>query len=412
MIVNGIMAEYNPFHNGHVYHINRSKEMTGADYTIIVMSGNFVQRGAPAIIDKQTRTRMALENGADLVIELPAYYSVSSAEYFAKGGVGILDKLGVVNYLCFGSECSDINLLNKFAKILLEEPLEYREYLHRFLRDGMSFPLARNNALVHYDPSLFDASKLLEAPNNILALEYIKALTKRASKITPVTLAREGSNYHDRFISSNSTKASAQAIREAILSTPRGDYRPVMPENACSLLEAELENNRLIDIDDFSGMLYYKLLMEREIGYTAYLDISQELSDRIVNLLPQFVSIKQFADLLKTRDRTYTRITRCLMHILLDISSSALEEYAMVDYVPYAKVLGFRKQSEQLLSEIKMKSSIPLITNLADAKRDLYEEPGKMLRNEIKINEIYLAAQAIKTGQPARSELATPLVIL
>ena len=412
MIINGIVAEYNPFHNGHVYHINTSRETTGADYTIVVMSGNFVQRGAPAIIDKHVRAHMALENGADLVIELPAYYSVSSAEYFAKGAVSLLDKLGVVTHLSFGSECGNIELLQKFADILLEEPVEYREYLHRFLRDGMSFPLARNNAIVHYDPSLFDASKLLGSPNNILALEYLKALSVRNSKIKPITVSRKGSDYHDRFITENNTHASAQAIREAILAGPNGEFKAVLPESCYNLLKNEIDNNRTVDIDDFSAMLYYKLLMEKHIGYTTYLDVNQELSDRIVNKLGEFVSVRQFTDLLKTRDRTYTRISRCLMHILLDITGSSLEAYGIADYIQYARVLGFRKSSEKLLTEIKLKSTIPLITNINNARNDLYAEPGMMLKKELGINEIYLAAQAVKTGLPARNECSTPIVIV
>lgn len=412
MTINGIVAEYNPFHNGHVHHINKSKELTGADYTIVVMSGNFVQRGAPAIIDKHIRTKMALENGADLVLELPAYYSVSSAEYFAKGAITLLDKLGVVDYLSFGSEIGALEPLQKFAEILVSEPAEYKEYLQRYLRDGMTFPIARCNALIQYAPHLFDDVKLLEKANNILGLEYLKALMNRNSSIKPVTIPRKGSNYHDRVISDKTTQASAQAIREAIFAGPNGDFKAVLPVTCYNLLQEEIAANRTLELDDFSAMLYYKLLSEKENGYTSYLDVTQELSDRIVNKLNEFVSAKQFADLLKTRDRTYTRITRCLMHILLDITESSMETYGMVDYIPYARVLGFKKSSEKLMTEIKLKSSIPLITNLANAKKDLYAEPGTMLKNEIKINEIYLAAQSLKTGIPARNEFSTPIVIV
>jgi len=412
MVINGIVAEYNPFHNGHSYHIAKSKELTGADYTIIVMSGNFVQRGAPAIIDKHLRTKMALENGADLVLELPAYYSVSSAEYFAKGAVTLLDKLGVVNNLSFGSEIGALEPLQKFAEILVNEPSEYKEYLQRYLRDGMTFPIARYNALVQYAPNLFDEAKLLEKANNILGLEYLKALMIRNSNIKPITIPRKGSNYHDRVISDKSTQASAQAIREAIFAGPNGEYKDVLPDICYSLLREEIKANRALDLDDFSGMLYYKLLSEKEVGFTSYLDVTQELSDRIINKLNEFVTVKQFADLLKTRDRTYTRITRCLMHILLNITENSMHTYAMLDYIPYARVLGFKKNSEKLLTEIKLKSSIPLLTNLANAKGELYSEPGSMLRNEIKINEIYLAAQSLKTGIPARNEYSTPIVIV
>ncbi|MBR4277086.1 MAG: nucleotidyltransferase family protein, partial [Lachnospiraceae bacterium] len=214
MIVNGIIAEYNPFHNGHIAHLEKTKEQTNADYTIVAMSGNFVQRGAPAVVDKYVRTKMALEGGADLVLEIPTCYSTSSAEYFASAGVALLDKIGVVDYLSFGSESGDIEILNHIASILLEEPPEFSEYMQRYLREGYTYPLARNNALIQYENSLFDATRVLESPNNILAIEYIKAILRRESTITPFTIKRQGSNYHDRYMADNATSASAQAIRE------------------------------------------------------------------------------------------------------------------------------------------------------------------------------------------------------
>lgn len=412
MKINGVIAEYNPFHNGHKNHIIKSKELTGADYTIVVMSGNFVQRGAPAIIDKYTRTKIALENGADLVLELPTVYCTASAEYFALGAVSMLDKLGVVNNLCFGSESGDIEELRKYADILSEEPEEYKEYLRRYLRDGNSYPLARYNALVHYDPSLFDSSKILDNPNNILAIEYLKALKLRHSKMSPYTVKRVSSNYHDKYEVNKGITASAQAIREAIYSGNANIISSVLPEDAYSIMLNCIENNHIMDLNDFSSMLYYKLLQEKHIGFSAYLDVTPELSDRIINKLNEFVSFKQFAELIKSKDRTYTRITRALLHILLDITQTDMYSYTSIDYVGYARVLGFKKSSEALLAEIKLNSSIPMITNLADAKENLYAELGKMFRNEIRANEIYLAASSIKTGVPERNEFSTPIVIV
>lgn len=410
MNVLGIIAEYNPLHNGHVAHINRSKEMTGADYTVVAMSGNFVQRGAPAVIDKFARAKMALENGADLVLELPTCYSTASAEYFASAGVALLEKIGVVDHISFGSECGDIKILQHIASILLEEPPEFSEYMQRYLREGYTYPLARNNALIQYETSLFDASRILGSPNNILGIEYIKALNRRNSSITPITLQREGSNYHDRYMADSGTSASAQAIREAI--PVGGDISPVMPDSAYSDLFDEIEAGNIMDLDDFSAMLYYKLLQEKNIGYTSYFDVSRVLSDRIANKLSAFTSFKNFIEEIKSRDRTYTRISRCLMHILLDITERDLESYKLIDFIPYARVLGFRKDAEPLLSEIKCRTRIPIITKIADADGILYSEPWKMFRNEIKANEIYYSARAIKTCTPAKNEFSTPLVII
>ncbi len=410
MTVNGIIAEYNPFHNGHVSHINKSKELTGADYTVVAMSGNFVQRGAPAVVDKYTRTKMALENGADIVFEIPTCYSTASAEYFAAAGVALIDKLGIADFLSFGSECGDIKTLEHIASILLEEPPAFSEYMQRYLREGYTYPLARNNALIQYETSLFDAAKVLESPNNILAIEYIKALRRRESNITPVTIARNGSNYHDRYEMDKTVKASAQAIREAIPSG--GDISPVMPASAFADLFDEIEAGNIMDLDDFSAMLYYKLLQEKNIGYTSYFDVSQALSDRISNKLSAFTSFKNFIEEVKSRDRTYTRISRCLMHILLDITERDIESYKLIDFVPYARVLGFRRDAEPLLSEIKCHTKIPVITKIADASGILYSEPWKLFRNDVKANEIYYSARAIKTCAPARNEFSTPIVIV
>ncbi|MCR4617673.1 MAG: nucleotidyltransferase [Lachnospiraceae bacterium] len=410
MIVNGIVAEYNPFHNGHIAHIEQSKNHTNADYTVIAMSGNYVQRGAPAVIDKYTRTKMALEGGADLVLELPTCYSTASAEYFACGAVALLDKIGVVDYLSFGSECGDIEVLRHIASILLEEPPEFSEYMQRYLKEGYTYPLARNNALIQYENSLFDAAKVLEEPNNILAIEYIKALIRRNSAITPFTIKRQGSNYHDRYMADNATTASAQAIREAI--SAGTDFSNAMPESAFNDLFDQIEAGNIIDLDDFSSMLYYKLLSEKNIGYTSYFDVSTALSDRIANKLGSFTSFKNFIDEVKSKDRTYTRISRCLMHILLDITERDVESYKLIDFIPYARVLGFRRDAEPLLSEIKCRSKIPLITKVADASGILYSEPWKMFRNEIKANEIYYSTRAIKTCTPAKNEYSTPLVII
>jgi predicted nucleotidyltransferase len=410
MIVNGIVGEYNPFHNGHKAHIEQSKKITGADYTVIAMSGNYVQRGAPAVVDKYVRTKMALENGADLVLELPTCYSTASAEYFAGGAVALLDKLGVVNYLSFGSECGDIETLQHIASILLEEPPEFSEYMQRYLREGYTYPLARNNALIQYETSLYDAARVLESPNNILGIEYIKAIARRHSVITPFTIKRQGSNYHDRYMADNAETASAQAIREAI--TLETDFSNSMPESAFNDLFDEIENKNIMDLDDFSQMLYYKLLQEKNIGYTSYFDVSTALSDRISNKLGSFTSFKNFIEEVKSRDRTYTRISRCLLHILLDITQRDLECYKLIDFIPYVRILGFRKDAEPLLSEIKQHSKIPIITKLADASGILYSEPYKMFRNEIKANEIYYSARAIKNNTPAKNEFSTPLVII
>ncbi len=413
MIINGIVAEYNPFHNGHVHHIQTSKELTGADYTIVAMSGNFVQRGAPALMDKYARTRMALEGGADLVLELPAIFAIASSGCVALGGGSLLDHLGVVNNLCFGTESGTIEGFDRIVEILLEEPEDYQKNLKANLRQGMPFPLARTSAIQQYDPSLYDATVVMSSPNNILAIEYLKSLKKLNSAMKPFTVRREGSGYKDQRYINSTGQASALAIRQAVTYGENlASLHSVMPEAAHKLLMDAIARSSTVDVDDFSSMLLYKLIMEKEEGYTRYLDIDEDLSNRIQNTLNQFISITQFCELLKSKERTYTRISRCLFHILLDITDSAIESARMIQYTPYARILGFRKESEALLSEIKAHTRIPIISQLSEAKNKLYEEPMEILRREITIGDIYSAAVTGKNGSPLANDFTTPIVIV
>ncbi|MBE5883263.1 MAG: nucleotidyltransferase [Lachnospiraceae bacterium] len=411
MKVNGIIAEYNPFHNGHHHQMNDAKAFTGADYTIIAMSGDFVQRGAPALINKYKRTEMALRNGADLVLELPSYYAISSAEYFATGAVSLLDKLGVVTHLCFGSECGNLAVLQQIADILLTEPEHFSEALRENLRQGLSYPTARTSALLQYDTSLSVHKDVLSSPNNILGIEYMKALRRRNSSIVPFTTIRVGNDYHDRRLGQK--QSSALAIRHAILSRTDTEYlQDHMPESAHNILSACLESKSFLYSDDFSAILHYKLLREAENGFTQYLDVSSELSDRIRKNLYQYNGFKSFCDLLKSKDMTYTRISRCLLHILLDMKTDVMEQYRAMDYIPYARVLGFRKESTPLLTAIGEHSSIPLITKLADAQKVLSAESLEMLQQDILRTDLYESTIALKSGLPMANEYRTPIVIL
>uniref|UniRef100_UPI0040569425 nucleotidyltransferase n=1 Tax=Acetatifactor sp. TaxID=1872090 RepID=UPI0040569425 len=411
MQINGIIAEYNPFHNGHKYQMTNAKEQTGADYTIIVMSGNFVQRGTPALLDKYKRAEMALLNGADLVLELPTYYSASSAEYFATGAVALLDKLGVVNHLCFGSESGDIAIIERLANLLLEEPAEYTELLRKYLKEGLSYPVARTTALLQYDPSLSNYRDVFSSPNNILGIEYIKALLRRNSKIKPYTTLRVGSDYHDIRLGVN--QSSARAIRQAIYEGQHVScLKNHMPENVYQVIKEYMEHSRLVFPGDLSSILHFKLLQEHSEGYERFLDVSSELSDRISNSLYEFTDYNSFCNLLKKKDMTYTRISRCLLHILLDMTTDTLQAYKEMDYIPYARVLGFRKESTPLLTATKANSSIPLITKLADAENILDKKSYAMLKDELRMNQIYQSAAATHSGTPMMNEFSTPIVIV
>lgn len=426
MLVNGIIAEYNPFHNGHRYHLEESLRRTGADYTIVIMSGDFVQRGAPALMDKHARARTALSCGADLVLELPVLYAASSAEYFAYGAVSILDKLGVVTHLCFGSECADTALLEQVADLLRKEPLPYQAALRDFLTQGYTYPAARSRALSQCCALPEGAQEALSQPNNILGIDYIKALLKRRSHIRPVTVKREGIGYHDNYYPDNRHHGrhcdsdcnpsgfwSALAIREALFAgeTPE-KLAGHMPPETCRLLSVCHDQKRLLQTDDFSSLLHYKLLLEKEQGYEKYLDVSPALSRRIAKLLGDFQGYEAFCGLLKTKDMTYTRVSRCLLHIILNITKDHMTTAARLDHAPYARVLGFRRSALPLLGALGKCASIPLITKLADARKKLPPDACRLLEQDILSSQIYQSAACSRTGSAAPNEISTPLVIL
>jgi cytidyltransferase-like protein len=406
----GLITEYNPFHKGHLYHLNKAKELTGADRVIVVMSGDFVQRGVPAITDKFTRAHMALAEGADLVLELPCIYATASAEFFALGAVSLLTKLGCVDYLCFGSECGDISLLSDVADFLLKEPVEYQTALKAYLQSGKSYPAARLSALSDtWKEDVTAIENILAAPNNILALEYLKALTGQNSSITPVTIQRVGADYHADNLSSEFS--SATALRKAILESPDANLllEQQIPTQAAQVLATALSDNGAVSANDFSAFLSYALLMKKEY-LTDYLDVDSDLADRIVKMLPEYTDYTAFADLLKTKAYTHTRITRSLCHILLDIQKEHMNTYLSEGICFYAKALGFRREAAPLLKALKGHSSIPLITKLSKASSVLTPIGQAMLNQDLKASEIY-HNRPTKKGS-AYNEYTKPLIIL
>lgn len=422
MKVAGIIVEYNPFHNGHKYHIEEARRLTGADYVIAVMSGNFVQRGTPAIIDKYSRTRMALNNGVDIVIELPVCYATGSAEYFAMGAVSILNKLGVVDYLCFGSECGDIALLEETAGLLLKTPEVYEEKLFSYVKEGLTYPAARAKAVEHMlhlsgDTVAFEKiSAVLSEPNNILGLEYMKALTKLSSSMTPITITRQSAHYHDSSLGDQKSEvvpiyqffpaklsndeeqegdviSSATAIRKAILSTDNvfglANIRSSVPEDVYEILTDNYYQSHPITEEDFASVLVYKLLSESREALTSYVDISSDLADRMTNIPSTHLSIAELTKQIKTRNVTHTRINRALAHLLLNIKNDTLRDYLQNGCSFYARILGLKRSSSQLLRRITDIGHIPVITKVPRANSQLEPLGQKMLNEDIFATHIY-----------------------
>ena len=386
MKIVGVITEYNPFHNGHLYHIEKAKEISGADAVVAVMSGNFVQRGTPAIMPKHLRTEAALRSGASVVLELPVCYATGSAEFFAEGAVSLFHSLGCIDSICFGSESGNIEILKYIANILIDEPSGYRELLHAELKAGLSFPRARQNALVEYlkDDSL---NAVLEQPNNILGIEYIKALAKRKSNIEIFTIKRKDSHYHSETLSEN--YSSASAIRKSLQDASDFIYLEKHVPDACYQLLSNAFGTRYpIYPNDFSLLLKYKLLTETKESLAEYMDISQELANRIINRRNEFISFEQFCDLLKSKELTYARISRALIHILLNIKNKDMLNYSENGHCLYAHILGFRKDSAAVLSAFKEHASIPIITKLTQT--DTLSDIGlEMLKKDIFASDLY-----------------------
>ena len=418
MNVTGIIAEYNPFHNGHLYQIEQIKK-NGADYVVIVMSGNFLQRGTPAILDKWSRAKMALSCGADLVIELPAIFATASAQYFARGGISILDKLGCVNTISFGCESNDIRMIQTLSSYLSEEPDVYKEKLQNYLRRGNSFPKARELALTECLSA--EAAAFASSPNNILALEYCIALLERHSSMTTLPIKREGSGYHDTELNM-AEFASATAIREIIEKPSNTDVNcnkntplpneidEYIPKFVHSILNRERIN--YITQNDFSSLLHYKLLTEGNSSFAKYADVTEDLSDKIRKNLRHYRDYSSFCELLKSKELTYSRINRALTHILLNITQDIYEDAKSNDYAGYARILGFRKEATPLLSEIGKKATIPLISKPADASKTLTEHELQHLEHDIFCSHVYESIVASKTGNASKNEYQREIIRL
>lgn len=408
----GIIAEYNPFHNGHKYQIEQAKKITGADYCVVVMSGDFVQRGTPAVMDKFLRTKAALMCGADLVIELPVHYATASAEYFASGAVSILDKLGVIDSLCYGSECGDIEILSAISDVLISESEEFKSALKQALKKGDSYPKARNYALSAAAPHLAEHLEVLNHPNNILGLEYLKALKKRKSNIAPYTITRIGSDYHDADL--NVSYSSALAIRESITGTQDIQFiKNQIPDCTYEIIkQAYLKTFPILPEDSYL-LLHYKLLMERDAGFEKYFDIDNNFSDKLRKYIPDMAVHADICDTLKSKNMTYTRVARNLLHILLNIYQTDVDTYRSEDFVYYARILGFKKSASTLLSAIKSASSIPLISKPADAEACIESPNGlNMLKADIQASHLYSLMAAHKFNQAFQNEYTRQIIII
>ena len=398
----GLVTEYNPFHNGHLYHLNKAMELTGADISVAVMSGDFVQRGEPAVLDKYTRASMALNSGVNLVIELPVNYAVSSAESFAAGALKVLDYIKA-DSIAFGSESGDIERLSKLAYILCDnEDMLYKE-ISKCTANGISYAAARQKTVEKLTDK--DTAAILTSSNNILAVEYLKAIIKNNYAIKPYTIKRQGDSYNDTDIMSD--YASATALRGNLKADNISKYIPV---KAGLILSS---NTNYIYPDDITEALFTRLLdilfassYDKNVfieNVMKYPDVNKEIAgrlyksamDMITRTVPhgagskdnEAFSFGSLCEHIKTKEVPLSRIKRALVRITLGLDKKHMEKYSNE---PYIRVLGFDKKGQEYLSYIRKTVEVPLITKTADYK--------EMLLDDIHAANIYNMIAAGKYG--------------
>lgn len=362
MNITGIITEYNPFHNGHLYHLTEAKKATNSDGVICIMSGNFVQRGGPAIVDKWKRTEMALECGVDLVLELPTFYAVSSAEIFARGAISILNSLGIVDNLYFGSECGNIEQLYKIAKILTTNNDSFNSILKNNLKEGISFAKAREKSLIDFSKDT-SIKEVISSSNNILGIEYIKAILLEKSNIKPYTLKREGNKYNDTSLSS--IFSSATSIRKTLLDNINSldTLNNLMPLSSVNILKESLNTGYSFSFDeDLYKYLRYKISTNC-VNFNNLYEISEGLDKKIIKEILDSTSYEDLILRIKSKRYTYTKISRLLTQIFIGFDNFTLNKDTISQY-NYGRILGFNSKGREILSLIKKKSSIPLITKV------------------------------------------------
>ncbi|MBM7659477.1 putative nucleotidyltransferase [Bacillus mesophilus] len=397
----GVIVEYNPFHNGHLYHLQQTRKETKADCIVAVMSGNFLQRGEPALVSKWTRTRMALLAGVDLVIELPYAFATQKAEIFANGAISILEALGV-DEVCFGSESGDINSFLQTLQVMQTRVDEFDTYVQGFVKDGNSFPKSASKAFhaLEIKEEVVD----LSLPNNILGYHYVKSIHDQQAKIIPKTITRTGSNYHDEHFQSPSI-ASATSIRKALFS-PSGtldEIKDYIPESTYHhLVSDQLAFQHFRDWESYFQLLKYKVLSSSSAELECIYEIEEGLEHRIISQIKSAESFHAFMEGLKTKRYTWTRLQRACTHLLTNTSKKVMKDVLQEKKAHYIRLLGMSEKGRTYLQENKKKATLPIISKLSGST-------NAQLELDIKASQIYniVADEPIRSNL-LHSEYATP----
>ncbi|MBQ4100928.1 MAG: nucleotidyltransferase [Oscillospiraceae bacterium] len=351
MNITAIIAEFNPFHNGHRYLIDKARA-NGATHIVAVMSGNFVQRGSPAIFDKFTRAKTALLNGVDLVLEMPLHISLSSAEMFGEGSVSLINSLGCVNSLCFGAECDDVSQLENIADTLLYD--EFNKKIKEELSTGVSYPTARETVITNIMGGCYN--DIISKPNNILAIEYIKAMKKIGANISPMLIKRVGVSHNSSDVFDNF--ASATTLREMLENG--NNIERYIPSSAFDIYNsADIHSLKYTE-----NAFLSKLRTMNESDFLALSDVSEGLEKRIISAIASSTSLTELYDKIKTKRYTHSRIRRIIMCAYLSLTKGRFP----LD-IGFARVLAFNQKGAEIMSIAKKSGSVPLISSLADVKK-------------------------------------------
>lgn len=396
MKILGLIVEYNPFHNGHLYHLQHSIKKTKATHTIAIMSGNFLQRGEPALFDKYTRAYAAVKNGVDLVIELPTMFACQSAEIFSHGAISTLNSLNCVDSICFGSEEGNIDILYTISKILVNEPNEFKISLKKYLDDGMLFPTARSLALFDYINkfNLVNISKekllsILNSSNNILGLEYIKSILKLNSNITPYTITRIKSEYNSEKIDSNI--CSATAIRKQLKDLGNiNSISSVVPYNTFETLKDKINNNFYPMFDDNYFDILSSIIVRDMNILNTYFDVNEGIENKIYQNIFTSNTLTDLRESIKSKRYTMTKVKRTLNNILLGITKNDMAKVKDINSIPYIRILAFNDKGREIIKKIKNNSEINIINKFSNISFSKDDDIFKTLIDyDIKASNIY-----------------------
>ena len=373
MDVVGIICEYNPFHNGHIYHLNKVKELFPNSLIILVMSGNFTQRGIPSIINKWDKTEIALKYGVDLVIELPFVFATQGADIFAKGAISILKELDV-NYLVFGSESDDIDNLFKLADISLNNPL-YQEKIKSYLNEGINYPTALSKALEDF------SNTTITTPNDLLGFSYIKEIIRQNANIKPISIKRTN-DYHSNELGIIS---SATSIRNSLILNE--DIKMAVPKEI-----VELTREKLYIQDDYFKFLKYKI--ETTDDLSIYQTVDEGIENRIKKYIRVACNWNELVDMIKTKRYTYNKINRMLIHILCGFTKELANKFKDISYI---RILGFNELGQKYLNKIKKQVTVPILTK--------FDKDNEMLIFEMQTTCVYASIlDEVSKNQVIQSE--------